>query len=56
MAEKCAECGSTLRSSVLWRSEITAEMVSSLNDNDLAELLFALDEAVMNVSVDFGVQ
>lgn len=52
---ECAECGSTIRSSLVWRSELLDEMVRHLSADDVAELVFALDEAVMNVVVDFGV-
>ena len=41
--------------SVVWRAELTAEMVQDLTDEQLANLIGCLDEAVEIVSTDFGV-
>ena len=52
--EQCAECGNTYRSQFVWKAEVTNEMVSDLSADDVAELVFALDEAVMNIASDWG--
>lgn len=41
---------------VVWRSEITAEMVSDLTPEQIQQLVDCLDEAVMIVASDFGVE
>jgi Spy/CpxP family protein refolding chaperone len=41
--------------SVVWRSEITAEMVSDLTPEQIQNLSDCLDEAVEIVASDFGV-
>jgi len=41
--------------SVVWKAELTAEMVDDLTPDELANLIDCLDEAVMIVASDFGV-
>jgi len=54
-AEQCAECGSTYRSQVAWRGELTAEMVKDLTSLQVASLIDCLDTAVEIVASDFGI-
>jgi hypothetical protein len=39
---------------LVWKAEITSEMVKDLGADDVAELVFALDEAVMNIASDWN--
>ena len=39
---------------LVWKAEITSEMVLDLSADDVEELVFALDEAVMNIASDWG--
>jgi hypothetical protein len=52
--ENCAECGNPFRSQVAWNAYLTNEMVQDLNDEDLASLVLALDEAVMAICSDWN--
>ena len=54
--EQCAECGNTYRSQVAWKAELTHEMVSDLTPEQIQQLSDCLDEAVMIVASDFGVE
>ena len=56
MSEQCAECGNTYRSQVAWKAELTNEMVSDLTPEQIQNLSDCLDEAVMIVASDFGVE
>jgi hypothetical protein len=38
-----------------WKSELTAEMLSVLTDEQRAELIDCLNEAIQAISIDFGV-
>jgi hypothetical protein len=40
---------------VIWKAEVTAEMVSDLSDEAVASLTLALDEAVMFICSDWNV-
>lgn len=40
---------------VIWKSELTAEMVEDLTPEQIQQLADCLDEAVMIVSSDFGI-
>jgi|CryBogDrversion2_2_1035213.scaffolds.fasta_scaffold103560_2 hypothetical protein len=38
-----------------WRSEITSAMVAGLPDDKVDEFITALNDAVVNICADFGV-
>jgi len=40
---------------IIWKSELTAEMVEGLTPEQIQQLADCLDEAVMIVASDFGV-
>jgi hypothetical protein len=40
---------------LIWKAEITSEMVEDLSAESLAELVFELDEAVMIIASDWGI-
>ena len=42
--------------STIWQSSITSEMVKDLNPNELEVLVADLDDAVMLVCQDFGLE
>jgi hypothetical protein len=42
--------------STIWQSSITSEMVKDLNPNELEVLVADLDDAVMLVCQDFGIE
>jgi hypothetical protein len=42
--------------STIWQSSITSEMVKDLNPNELEVLIADLDDAVMLVCQDFGLE
>jgi hypothetical protein len=52
---KCAECGNTFRSQLVWKSEVTAEMVENLSGLDIDEMTLALNEAVMAILSEYEV-
>jgi hypothetical protein len=43
-------------SDTIWQSTVTAEMVASLTDKDIALLTEELDDAVARICEDFGVE
>lgn len=42
--------------STIWQSSITSEMVKDLNPNEVEVLIADLDDAVMLVCQDFGIE
>ena len=42
--------------STIWQSSITAEMVKDLDPNEVEVLIADLDDAVMLVCQDFGIE
>jgi hypothetical protein len=39
----------------LWSAEVTEAMVAKLNDDEIAELIDSLDDAVANICHEMGV-
>jgi hypothetical protein len=52
--EKCAECGNTFRSQLLWKSEVAYEDATDLTEMQHEELANQLDYAVMAICQDWG--
>jgi hypothetical protein len=40
----------------IWKSELTEEMVSSLNSQEISLLVEALDNAVQEICTDWGME
>jgi hypothetical protein len=45
-----------VRVKTVWKSSVTEEMVSELNDNEISLLVEALNEAVMEVCQNYEVK
>lgn len=45
-----------MRVKTVWKSSVTEEMVSELNDNEISLLVEALNEAVMEVCQNYEVK
>jgi hypothetical protein len=54
--EQCAECGNIFNSQKAWQSTLTNEMVSDLSYQELSGLIEALDEVVMAICQDWGLE
>ena len=52
---KCAECGNTFRSQIVWKSEVTVDLVKNINASHIDEMVLALNEAVMAVLSEYEV-
>lgn len=57
LIEYCDECGNPLRTdSIVWQAMLTDSMISDLDGESFAALTHALDEAVMQIASDWGIQ
>jgi hypothetical protein len=52
---QCAECGNTFRSQIVWKSEVTVDLVKNINASHIDEMVLALNEAVMTILSDYEV-
>ena len=52
---KCAECGNTFRSQIVWKSEVTVDLVKNINASHIDEMVLAVNEAVMAVLSEYEV-